>query len=80
VPFVDLFTPVAACWCGDDADEGALPFVAGASGAWLDVASRWLGLEAALGAVELAGGAVCAPAREAELSASSPINVVRDFM
>lgn len=76
----DLSIPVTCCWCGEDADTGLLPCVAGASVAWLEVASRWLGLEAALGAVESGGETVCALESEAEPTAISPIKVIKGFM
>jgi hypothetical protein len=51
-----LAVRVACCWLGEDAAEGlVLLSLAGASVVSVDVASRWCGLEAALGDVPLEG-------------------------
>jgi len=67
---------VTCRWCGEDADAGLVAPVAGDSAAWLAVASRWFGLEAARGEVAESGGeAVWALTSEAEPSAISPAKV-----
>ncbi len=57
-----ILSRAVCCWCGVEAAEGSAPLFAGASAASLDVAARWWGLDAELGAVLLPCGAVCATA------------------